>query len=218
MDEEQAFLRAISAAPDDNTVRLIYADWLEERDDPRAEFVRAQVHLRELAPDDPAGTSLRVWERELRAGCPPYWLAMLDPPVWCAVGNIADVRPTPPGQPERRGTRLFRPNSKVLLATRSHWYALLDPILNADARIEVIGQHRKSREWIECWVAVSVTAYWRVQLVRHPGAKVRLREAGWLGFCLRPHEFPSPAEPGSVGALRALFEAIHARFAAATEL
>ena len=51
MDEEH-FLQAISASPDDNLVRLVYADWLDERGDPRAEFVRLQVELRQLPPDD----------------------------------------------------------------------------------------------------------------------------------------------------------------------
>jgi uncharacterized protein (TIGR02996 family) len=38
-----AFLRAILEAPDDDAPRLIYADWLDEHDDPaRAEFIRIQ--------------------------------------------------------------------------------------------------------------------------------------------------------------------------------
>ncbi len=208
MDDEHAFLRAISATPDDNSVRLVYADWLEERGDPRAAFVRVQVELRELTTDDFLFSPLRTRERELRANCPPYWLALLDPPVWCAVANIVDARPTPTDQPERRGTRLFRPNSKIFLSAQRHWYALLDRERNADERILVIGQHRKSREWIQSWVALSLTTNWRVQLIRHPGVKVRLREAGWLGFALRPDRFQCPTESGSIEALRALFEAI----------
>jgi uncharacterized protein (TIGR02996 family) len=38
--DEQAFLAAIAAAPEDATARLVYADWLEERDDPRAAYLR----------------------------------------------------------------------------------------------------------------------------------------------------------------------------------
>jgi len=40
MFDEDAFLRAIVAAPDDCAPRLVYADWLDERSDPRAEFLR----------------------------------------------------------------------------------------------------------------------------------------------------------------------------------
>lgn len=40
------FLQAILASPDDDAIRLILADWLEERGDgDRAEFVRAQVEI-----------------------------------------------------------------------------------------------------------------------------------------------------------------------------
>jgi uncharacterized protein (TIGR02996 family) len=184
--EEEAFLRAISAAPDDSTVRLVYADWLEERGDPKAEFVRLQVRLREMPADDLGRPQLQSREQGLRADCPAYWLAKLDPPVWCAVGNIVDGRPAVPDEAPRRGTRLFRPNAKVFLATRSHWYAVLNPDHYHDESIEVVGQHRKSREWIGSWVRVALTANWRVRLIHHPGALVRLRDA------TRPIAAPSP--------------------------
>jgi uncharacterized protein (TIGR02996 family) len=42
----EPFLRAICANPEDDTVRLVYADWLDENGDPeRAEFIRTQVTL-----------------------------------------------------------------------------------------------------------------------------------------------------------------------------
>jgi uncharacterized protein (TIGR02996 family) len=208
--EGEAFLRAISSAPDDNTLRLVYADWLEERGDLRAEFVRLQVRLKEVPADDPGLPLLQAREEQLRAKCPAYWLAKLDPAVWCAVGNIVDARPATAGEALRRGTRLFRPNAKVFLATRSTWYALLEPDRYRHESIEVVGQHRKSRDWIGSWVRVALTANWRVRLIHHPGALVRLREAGWPGFWLRPNEFQCPPERRSVESLRALFEAIYA--------
>jgi uncharacterized protein (TIGR02996 family) len=45
-DDDIAFQRAILADPADTTLKLVYADWLQDRDDPRAEFVRAQVEDR----------------------------------------------------------------------------------------------------------------------------------------------------------------------------
>src|ERR1700754_5023358 len=95
--DDEAFLRAISAAPDDDAPRLVYADWLDERGDTRAEFIRLQVRLRGLSPSDPALADLAARVRELRAGSPPYWLARLDPPVWGIVGNIVDQRPAAQG-------------------------------------------------------------------------------------------------------------------------
>lgn len=44
-EDDIAFQRAILANPTDMTLKLVYADWLQERDDPRAEFVRLQVEL-----------------------------------------------------------------------------------------------------------------------------------------------------------------------------
>lgn len=40
--EEDAMLAAIDAAPDDDGPRSIYADWLQERGDPRGEFIALQ--------------------------------------------------------------------------------------------------------------------------------------------------------------------------------
>lgn len=48
-DLEASFLRAILASPHEDAHRLVYADWLEERDQPgddvRAEFIRLQVMI-----------------------------------------------------------------------------------------------------------------------------------------------------------------------------
>lgn len=47
-DTEREFLEAIRDDRDDDTHRLIYADWLEEEGDPRAEFVRLKIELHAL--------------------------------------------------------------------------------------------------------------------------------------------------------------------------
>jgi uncharacterized protein (TIGR02996 family) len=45
----EPFLRAICENPEDDTVRLVYADWLDENGDPdRAEFIRVQVERARL--------------------------------------------------------------------------------------------------------------------------------------------------------------------------
>jgi uncharacterized protein (TIGR02996 family) len=43
--DDQALLNAIDAKPQDEAVWLIYADWLEERDDPRGAYIRALVDM-----------------------------------------------------------------------------------------------------------------------------------------------------------------------------
>lgn len=42
---EQKFLAAIAANPNDAEARAVYADWLEERGDPRAEYLRLEALL-----------------------------------------------------------------------------------------------------------------------------------------------------------------------------
>jgi uncharacterized protein (TIGR02996 family) len=50
----RAFLRAIAAAPDDDTPRLVFADWLDENGNPpRAEFIRVEIELTRTPPGDP---------------------------------------------------------------------------------------------------------------------------------------------------------------------
>lgn len=51
---EIAFLQSIHQEPDDDSVRMIYADWLEEQGEVnRAELIRAQCELHTLAPESP---------------------------------------------------------------------------------------------------------------------------------------------------------------------
>ena len=50
--DEQAFHATILASPDDDFPRLLYADWLEERGDARAELIRVQCELAQLAAAD----------------------------------------------------------------------------------------------------------------------------------------------------------------------
>jgi uncharacterized protein (TIGR02996 family) len=45
MTQDEAFLQAILDEPDDDALRLIYADWLMEQGNPRGEFIRLQVEL-----------------------------------------------------------------------------------------------------------------------------------------------------------------------------
>jgi uncharacterized protein (TIGR02996 family) len=51
MSDEEALIRAVLAAPGDGTTRLVYADWLEERGDPRAGYLRLLCSLAEWGSD-----------------------------------------------------------------------------------------------------------------------------------------------------------------------
>ncbi len=45
MNEEAGFLRAIQDNPDDRSLHLVYADWLEDHGDLRAEYLRLEDQL-----------------------------------------------------------------------------------------------------------------------------------------------------------------------------
>jgi uncharacterized protein (TIGR02996 family) len=66
--DEAAFLAAIAAAPDDALPRLVFSDWLEERNDPRAAWVRDADIWEWMKPDahDPVPGILRTLQ--LRPG------------------------------------------------------------------------------------------------------------------------------------------------------
>jgi uncharacterized protein (TIGR02996 family) len=62
----RGFLEDITAHPDDDAPRLIFADWLEEKgDSDRAEFIRVQIERARLPAWDARQVRLRLREREL---------------------------------------------------------------------------------------------------------------------------------------------------------
>jgi uncharacterized protein (TIGR02996 family) len=66
MVQQEAFLQAILEHPEDDTPRLVYADWLEDHGDPtRAEFIRLQIELAHLAADAPERAALVEREQAL---------------------------------------------------------------------------------------------------------------------------------------------------------
>src|SRR5690349_3062091 len=72
-----SFLAAIAANPADETLRLVFADWLEDSDDWRAEFVRLDGDLRQRPPDEPKPAELLSRWTELRSRLSPSWRAIL---------------------------------------------------------------------------------------------------------------------------------------------
>jgi uncharacterized protein (TIGR02996 family) len=79
--EVLAFLSDIKAHPEDDTPRLVLADWLEEHgneeDLARGEFLRLQCQRARLPPDDPRQQPLREREAELLETHRTAWLGPL---------------------------------------------------------------------------------------------------------------------------------------------
>ena len=65
MTPDAAFLQAIIASPDDDALRLAYADYLDERGDPRGEFIRIQIDLARLPEGDKRREVLEARERQV---------------------------------------------------------------------------------------------------------------------------------------------------------
>jgi uncharacterized protein (TIGR02996 family) len=81
MTDGKSLLAAVIAAPDDDGVRLVYADWLEEHGDlARAEFIRTQIERYRLKQNNPKQAALAAREKELLALHAPDWLRHL--PDW----------------------------------------------------------------------------------------------------------------------------------------
>jgi uncharacterized protein (TIGR02996 family) len=74
--QESDFLGEIIAHVDDDAPRLIYADWLEECGDPRAEFIRLQCELAR-EPPEPRRSELAARQRLLLAEYGADWSASL---------------------------------------------------------------------------------------------------------------------------------------------
>lgn len=82
MHDHAAFLASITASPDDDLPRLVYADWLDECGEPgapaRAEFIRIQCELERCTPDDDRRMALQKRERQLLKKHSGQWLTELN--------------------------------------------------------------------------------------------------------------------------------------------
>jgi uncharacterized protein (TIGR02996 family) len=69
--DDEALLRAVLAHPADDAPRLVYADWLDERGDPRGEYLRVDL---ELGRAGKRADRLLVRARRLRKELPRPWV------------------------------------------------------------------------------------------------------------------------------------------------
>jgi uncharacterized protein (TIGR02996 family) len=77
MTEDDSFLRAILANPDDHVARLVYADWLDEQSDSRGEYARLAARVAELPHEHADRVPLRRRMLELQSQLPPWWVAIV---------------------------------------------------------------------------------------------------------------------------------------------
>ena len=90
MCDRLAFLHAIRANPYDDTARLVFADWLDDHDDPQGEFIRVQIELEPMRYriDNPRAVELHRREDELLRAHGDEWI-----PTNHLLTNPADFGP-----------------------------------------------------------------------------------------------------------------------------
>ena len=90
--DDEAFVRAIVAAPGDDAPRLVYADWLDEHGDPRGDYLRAELEWarpwQSLECPDVAGPTAD--------GLDPLWAVRVSrPPVGVCCDHLRFSDPGP---------------------------------------------------------------------------------------------------------------------------
>lgn len=79
---DELFLQAIAAAPDDDAPRLVWADALLERGDPRGSFIIDQCALARMGEDDPARLPIELRCDRLLAERGSAWCRGLTASIW----------------------------------------------------------------------------------------------------------------------------------------
>jgi len=129
---EDELIAAIRAAPADPVARGVYADWLEDRGDARAAYVRAHTALIAVPPDHP----LR-WDREAavgptRRGLDVEWLKLFEP-IREHCDCFEPVRTSKNGNPQFRALAL---HEDIQDTESDAWKRICDEIETAAARNE----------------------------------------------------------------------------------
>jgi uncharacterized protein (TIGR02996 family) len=97
MNEEAGFIAALLAEPEDRTVLLVYADWLDDRADPRGEYLRLvaaekpnRARLAELRRTLDSVWVNMVANRRFRVG---RRVRILDGPFAASEGDLSAILP-----------------------------------------------------------------------------------------------------------------------------
>ncbi len=116
MTSDEGFLRAIVDNPDDDNLRLVYADWLEELGDPRGDLIRVQIALTTGGLEPQREAELHRREQELLTRFGPSWLQPLAERGWTV--EFRRGLPEPARPPEFESIRM-RP-SRVHISYDQH--------------------------------------------------------------------------------------------------
>jgi uncharacterized protein (TIGR02996 family) len=94
MNEDEAFIRAIVDAPGDDHTRLVYADWLDDRADPRGTYLREEVEWAKLSPRSRKRKPAEKKLRTLAKKADPVWIARVSrPPIGVCCDHLRFCSP-----------------------------------------------------------------------------------------------------------------------------
>jgi uncharacterized protein (TIGR02996 family) len=90
VSDDEAFIRVIVDRPGDDLPRLVYADWLDERGDPRGEYLHIEMELvKEAKKPQADGTVVFQWVELSDSGLDPVWAARVSrPPVGVCCDHV----------------------------------------------------------------------------------------------------------------------------------
>jgi uncharacterized protein (TIGR02996 family) len=197
MMNDADFLTAIQAAPHDAAPRLIYADWLEERGDVRAELIRVEEEMRRLPVFADRYWQLKPRGKALRALAASDWMEALSYGRWRPIF----AHGIPVEWKER--WRLIREFTEVWHGTHmSDVGGRADEVQQAEARL---GRTLPPsvREWVafaqdvlreENWVEELRGNYQMMDLIGHPALSLLLHYEECDHWAVR-HEDLTLADP-----------------------
>jgi uncharacterized protein (TIGR02996 family) len=150
--QERDFIRAIVEEPDEDVHRLVYADWVDEHDQPdRAHFIRAQVELSLLTDDSPRRRQLAFQCRQLLEANEKAWLKPLKrlTPEWRWSRGFIEMIDLPGGDLEDQARKLFAtyPLRRLVVAELFGQVDTLEhiPPDNTLAALDLIGNELDAR-------------------------------------------------------------------------
>jgi uncharacterized protein (TIGR02996 family) len=153
---EDAFIAALLEAPCDDSSRLVYADWLEERGDPRAEFLRLELAILGL-PQGETQTALKVRMRELLKTLDPEWVGLIRRLPLDPIDELRLVLP-PPKRPLNAVGNWAEVEQQLGLPLPSDYKAFIASYGSGTVGcIEIVsplGLTRNVREWWVNWAGL----------------------------------------------------------------
>ena len=79
---EENFLASIAASPGEEGLRLVFADWLEEQGDARAEYLRLEHQCHQLPPSDKRAQALKKRLQDMSQTLDAVWVAQVNRIPW----------------------------------------------------------------------------------------------------------------------------------------